>query len=307
MYFFRNNKWKIIVVTVLVLAICASVFIVLWIEKQKKAEKYKTSMKKNWSLISDKAEAFASELNNVKSKSDLAGLKDIAVEFKETIDDVYEDVKDNPPPSSMKEIQEKQLDALESMSKYLDWMISLSSEEGIKELDDKKATLENRARKASEDFNELAAADDFNSQGISSDVFNGAKIISDAANNRSETNEAEIAAVYDALKVFMDADIKTLSGNVLWNMASSERRAGLEKLIGTSDKMLDYRNAQWGKNKPVGYYISRSSITFPSPGVAEAYVIAYIEKGISKKAKVQLILEPDGWKVSAYPFLGWVL
>lgn len=307
MLFLRSNKWKIVLILIFILIVCTAVMLVVRAVNHKRAAEYKASMKKYWALISERAEAFASELNNIKSKSDLPVLKEVATAFKEAVDDAYKEIEDNPPPSSIKELHEKQLSALQSISKYLDSIIGLSSEENINEIDDRKAVLENRARKASEDFNEFAAMDDYNGPAISGDVFVGAARLSEVAKNRGEAYEQEAEAVYQALKVFMDADITSPNGEVLWNMLSKERKAAYEKMGGNKDSILQYRNAQWRGSVPKGYYISKSSINFPSPGVAEANVIAYMEKGMSKKAKVQLVQEPDGWKIFGYPFLGLAL
>jgi hypothetical protein len=60
----------------------------------------------------------------------------------------------------------------------------------------------------------------------------------------------------------------------------------------------------WGGKPRLGYFISRSSIQFPSPGHATVRAIAYIDHGPVRIEEIQLVNE-GSWKIDSYPFAGW--
>jgi hypothetical protein len=55
----------------------------------------------------------------------------------------------------------------------------------------------------------------------------------------------------------------------------------------------------------VSFYVSRSSVAFPSPGHATVRPIAYLDKGGVRIEEIQLVNEGGVWKLDSYPFVGW--
>ncbi|MBN1289874.1 MAG: hypothetical protein JXA49_09595 [Actinobacteria bacterium] len=281
------------------------IFLLMYFQSSKKKE-YESSLSRNWNFIEEKAKGFVDVLSTVKTVDDFTNLNSAARGMRDSIKDLREEEKSRSAPVGTGDLREKELAALDSIGKYLDLVAETADKSKVELFKEERHLIESRARKADADLNELLETADFLNVTISADFFNATGKMGDAINYRGEDADEHSAQALEALKTFMNADIKEINTEILWDMASSKRKAAIELLGGSRESMDGYRAAQWGTKVPADYFIDESSVNILSPGAAAVSVIVYVKDGSPMNAQVKLVLEPDGWKLDVYPFLGWV-
>ncbi|MBN2169574.1 MAG: hypothetical protein JW738_10045 [Actinobacteria bacterium] len=297
---------KIVIGIVAAIALASIlVFVFVYLQSSGKKE-YKANMIRNWNLIEEKAEGFTDALNSVKTVDDFKNLNSAAVDMRDSIEKFYEKENSKTAPYGMGDLKEKEMAVLGAMGNYLELVIEMADNAKVKSFNEERQLIESRARKAVGELNEFLEMADFLTITITADFFNAPGKIGDAITYRGDNADEQNQEILGALNSFMNADIKEINPDLLWDMASSNRKAAIQVFGGSKETMGAYRTAQWGSMVPTDYFIDQNSINITSPGVAMISVIVYVKDGSPMNAQVELVREPDGWKLDVYPFLGWV-
>lgn len=267
---------------------------------------YKTSVIQNWKALKEKADRLVGVLGEMKTVDDFEALQSIATETRDYAESLYEKGKDESVPAGFAELKNKELRALESIVEYLDTVVETADKTKVEQFKEEKDLIESRARKALSDVNDFIEESEFLDIAISADFFNAAAKMEDAIEYRGEGYEQQAEQALQTLKIFMKADIDELNADLLWELASSRRKEMIIFLGGSKEYMANYHAAQWGDVVPTSYYIDEHAVEISAEGVASIPVIVYAENEVPMDSHVELVLEPDGWKVHVYPWLGWL-
>jgi hypothetical protein len=305
----RDGGWRRIAIIALIVVVVlgAAAGGLLWwraVAHSKSVRAYKSHATASWNEISTRAKLLTASMLRAASPADLAGIATEAYAMQKEVSDAAAGLKKSPAPSGYKNAGAKESTALASVDSYLQSLGDIASAEDPAQLQNDRSTLEDKARKAQDDVNDFLSADLWLKVSINNDFYQAGSTLQAAFEPPDPARDAEEQAVYDAANAFMNADISQHNFDVIWSMLSSRLRTGFDYYKVKKDTLAAGWDRAWGGKPRLGYFISRSSIQFPSPGHATVRAIAYIDHGPVRIEEIQLVNE-GSWKIDSYPFAGW--
>lgn len=307
----RDAGWRriiIIIALIFVVVLGAAAAGLLWwrsAHDARSVQSYKSRATSEWNKISGQARSLTATMLKVGSAADLAGVASEASRMQGDVERMAAAVEKIAAPPGYDDVAAREKAALESLKSYLQSLSDISSKGDPSQLNDDKSILEDRARQAQDDVNEFLSSARWLRVSMNSDFYRAAATLQAAFQPADPARQAEAQAVYDAANAFMNADINQHNFDIIWSMISNRLHVGFDYYKITKDKIASDWLKAWGGKQPMGYYVSRFSIAFPSPGHATVRAIAYIDKGAVRIEEIQLVNEGNGWKLDSYPFAGW--
>ncbi|MHB8895752.1 MAG: hypothetical protein ACYC99_11335 [Candidatus Geothermincolia bacterium] len=273
---------------------------------RKSVDKFKSKTASEWTTVAAKMSLVTASLAHVASPADLDGVARDSVAMQEAVTNAAAGLKKKGAPSGYGTVAEKEAQALESLSRYLEMLYTLSSTGDVNEVVSSRALLEDRARQAQDKVTGFLTAAPWLRVKLPGDFYQAGQALQTAFQPVDPAVEAERQAVYDTLKTFMDADIFKQNLDQIWSMLANRLHEGFALFDVTKDKLMAGWTKAWGDKRPVNYYVSKAQIAFQSPGDATARAIAYVENGDPRIEEIRLVKEGGVWKIDSYPFVGWL-
>lgn len=268
------------------------------------ARKFKAAATADWKRISADADRVRTALLKATSKAELAEVDKQATAMRGDIASVTSRMKNGVPPA-YKDAAAKAVTALGSIDRYLELVGELSTAASAADLQNNKGALDDRARQAQADVNDLTSSASWLKAGLQGDFFEAGAALQAVLIPVDPAVEAQKQAVNQALQTFMHADIFDRNFDIIWPMLDARLHLGFDYFKITKDKIVAGWDKAWGEHRPVNFYVSEPQITITGPGTATARAIVYVEHGETRIEEVRLVNE-GGWKIDSYPFVGWL-
>jgi hypothetical protein len=305
----RSAGWRRITLIAVVAVIIiggATTGVLLWLSHShaQSVKAYKAATSADWKKVVESADNLTAAMLRVSSPTDLAAVQGGAAQMKGLVTDLTRALERKGPPSGYQKVGDSESVALASLGSYLDKLASLSSQASSETVSENSQVLADLARKAQDDTSEFESQATWIKSSVPNDLYGGIEALQ-AAFLPSKELEAQAQQVFDTMQTFMNADIVQRNFDVIWSLFDSRLHTGFDYYKITKEKLA----ADWEKawdGKPVAFYVSRSQISFPSPGNATVKVIAYMDNEGPRIEEFRLVNEGGTWKLDDDPFVGFL-
>jgi hypothetical protein len=296
----------LVVLAVVVLAAAAAGYLA-WSasSRAKDVKRFKARTSSDWTELAAQAEEVTASLLRVTSGAEMADVASKVSKMRYKVARVVSSSETKKPPSGYREFGDKQSKTLASLDRYLATLGDIASTQDPSKLSAERGTLEDRARSAQDDVNEMMTEAKWLRAAIPGDFYQAGGILTGAFEKVDPQLEAQRQQVYDTAKAFLEADIFHQDFDTIWSLFDNRLHTGFDYYKITKEKLAEGWQRQWGEHRPVNFYISRSQIDFPSPGNATVKAIGYVEHEAPKVAEIRLVNEGGTWKFDSYPFVGF--
>jgi hypothetical protein len=300
------NSALAIVVAAVVLAGAATGSL-LWLRHRSRAnarklDVYQLKVQEDWRKIASGATDVSAAIVAATNPSELPLVQEAAARMRADLANILTRARGDAPGGY--ELEEEEIEAIEALDSYLEMTEQLSTAGRDKILAD-RGLLENRSAGALSKVNEFLGEATFMNILIPGEFYQAGLTLQYAYEPPEDFNDPLKTEYYHIATAFLDADILDFNPDVLWSLTSTTRRTALELLGVSKEKFAaDWRKA-WGERVPVEYYLSRQDINPGDQNTAVLKVVVYLDDGSPVIEEIRLVLEPGGWKVEDYPFVGW--
>lgn len=268
-------------------------------------KRYKSAASLAWNKIAQGARQLSATMLKVGSPADLAGVASEAARLQGEVSKRVDSLEGKGAPPGYSDTVAKETTALKSLVSYLQGLSDIASKGDPSQLVNDRSTLDDLARQAQDDTNEFLSAAKWLGLSINNDFYLAGQTLQTAFEPPDPAKQADAQAVYDTTNAFMNADIFHRDFDTIWSMISTRLHTGFDFYKITKETIAAGWEKAWGDHRPVSFYVSRSSVAFPSPGHATVRAIAYLDKGGVRIEEIQLVNEGGVWKLDSYPFVGW--